>query len=123
MRKQKSHHPFKALKSFRYAFWGLGHALKNELNFRIEVGIVFFTSICGFYFNITKTDWLILIIMMGFLLASEVLNTLIEEFIDFLVEEHHESAKIIKDLSAAFVFIYAITYSVVFSLVFYEYIL
>ena len=40
---------------------------------------------------------------MGLLLSAEMINTLVEEFIDNLIKDEHEGAKIIKDVAAGFV--------------------
>ncbi len=48
-------------------------------------------------------EWSLIVISLGFLLAAEMVNTVVEEFIDHLIKEYHEGARIIKDLSAGFV--------------------
>lgn len=114
----RSNHPLRRIKSFRYAFEGLFHALINEANFRVQVVIVILSIIAGVYFNITVAEWAVLTLSMGFLLMAEMINTVVEEFIDHIIKEESQVAKIIKDLGAGFVLVAAITALIILSLVF-----
>lgn len=117
----KSHHPRRRAESFKYAFSGVIHALLNEPNFRIQVVIVIFSTILGFYFSIGTTEWGLLILTMGLLLFAEMVNTVVEEFMDYLIPDRNNGAKIIKDLSAGFVLIMAFTSLAILFLIFGKY--
>jgi diacylglycerol kinase len=97
----KANHPVRQIKSFKYAFEGLFHAIMTEPNFRIQVMITLTSVILGKIFKITRTEWSILVISIGLLLIVEIINTVIEEIMDQLFKEKREGVKIIKDLSAA----------------------
>lgn len=114
----KSHHPIRHAKSFKYAFEGIFHALVNEANFRVQVAFTFVVILSGFHFKISNTEWAILVLSTGFLLSAEMVNTVVEEFIDNLIKDYNEAAKIIKDLSAGFVLTAAITTLVITALIF-----
>lgn len=114
----KNHHPVRHVKSVKYAFSGIVHALLNEANFRVQVVIVSISLALGMHFKISNVEWGLLIISMGSLLAAELLNTVVEVFIDHLIQGYSDIVKIIKDLSAGFVLITAITSGVIFILVF-----
>ena len=105
----KSHHPVRHVKSFKYAFEGFFHAVINEPNFRIQIIIVALSIYFGKKFEITNTEWGLLTIVLGFLLAAEIMNTVIEEVMDNFMKEENGVVKIIKDLSAGFVLITSIT--------------
>jgi diacylglycerol kinase (ATP) len=47
-----------------------------------------------------------------------MINTVVEEFIDQLIKEYHEGAKVIKDMSAGFVLITAVTTLIILFLIF-----
>jgi undecaprenol kinase len=117
----KAHHPRRHAKSFKYAFSGLFHTLVNEPNFRIQLLIVAALVFLGFRYGISSIEWAILTISMGILLSAEMINTVVENFIDALITEEHEAAKLIKDISAGFVLIAAIINLVVFYLIFAAY--
>ena len=114
----KAHHPVRHIKSFKYAFQGIFHALINEPNFRIQLFAATVSAMLGFFYKISTTEWSILIISMGLLLMAELVNTVVEEFIDVLIKEYHEGAKVIKDMSAGFVLITAAVAAINLGLIF-----
>ena len=97
----KVNHPVRQIKSFKYAFEGLFHAIMTEPNFRIQCLITLTSVILWKIFKITRTEWSILITSVGVLMIVEIINTVIEEIMDQLFKEKKEGVKIIKDLSAA----------------------
>lgn len=54
----------------------------------------------GFYFNISTTEWLSQMIVIGLVLVAESLNTGIEKLSDFIHPDYHEKIGFIKDVSA-----------------------
>lgn len=62
----------------------------------------------GFYFNVKTTEWLFLIFAIALVLVSEIVNTSIEEIVNFISPEFNKQAGRIKDLGAAFVMMAAI---------------
>lgn len=75
----------------------------------------------GAHFNFTNTEWALLILSMGLLLMAEVLNTVVEDTIDFFIKDFDEGVKVIKDLSAGFVLITAVTALIILILIFWPY--
>jgi diacylglycerol kinase len=116
----KSHHPIRHARSFSYAFSGILHAIINEANFRVQIFITIIAIVLGIYYKISTIEWSVLVLSLGFLLSAELINTTVEEFVDHLVQEHHEGARVIKDLSAGYVLTAAITTLIVMILVFLE---
>jgi len=114
----QSHHPIRHVKSFKHAFQGLFHALINEPNFRVQLVIVSLAVYFGKKFEITNTEWSILTISLGLLLTAEIVNTVVEELMDHFVKEEDPIVKIIKDLSAGFVLISAISTALILFLTF-----
>jgi diacylglycerol kinase (ATP) len=117
----KSHHPVKHLKSFKYAFSGILHSLYHEANFRVQILLTVVSIFAGFYFKISTTEWSVLIIAFGSLLSAEVLNTSIENFIDFLIPKKSEIVRIVKDLAAGFVLINAVSCGLILLIIFGKY--
>lgn len=114
----KSHHPIRHARSFKHAFEGIFHALLNEANFRVQIVIVILAVIFGKLFKISNVEWAIVTMSMGLLLASELINTTVEEIMDHFVKHDNRVAKVIKDLSAGFVLINAIGALIIFYLIF-----
>lgn len=106
------------MNSFKHAFRGIFHAVTNEANFRIQIAIASVGVIAGIYYKISYFEWIAIVLVSGMLLSAELINTAIEEFIDHLIHEHHEGARIIKDLSAGYVLTVSICALAVFLLVF-----
>lgn len=114
----KSHHPIKHIKSFKFAFDGIFHTLYHEANFRVQIFLTFISVFLGFHFNISPAEWSVLIISFSMLLSAEILNTAIENLIDFVVPKKSSIVKIIKDLSAGFVLINALSFLVINLIIF-----
>ena len=97
------------LKSVGYAFKGAIYLLKTESSIKIQFVIAIVVTIAGFYFHISRTEWLFQIGFIGLVMSIEGVNTAIEYVADFIHPEHHESIGRIKDISAGAVFIASVT--------------
>ena len=94
--------------SFTYPIKGLRYAYRNEQNLAVDVGIALVVVIAGFIFKVSVTEWALLALTIGLVIACELINTAIEAVVDLVTEEYHPLAKVAKDTSAAAVFIFAI---------------
>lgn len=119
----KSHHPVKHLKSFKYAFSGILHTLLHEANFRLQILVTAIAVGAGLYFQINATEWSVLIIAFASLLSAEVLNTSIENFINFMIPRKSEVVRIVKDLAAGFVLINALACLAILFIIFGKYLI
>lgn len=107
--------------SFKYAFEGLVAALKEEPNLKFHFLAGFLAVLIGFLLDISRQDWMIIIILIGFVIAIELTNTAIEAVVDHVIQTNHQGAKLAKDISAAAVLIAAITASIIGFLIFIPY--
>src|SRR5690606_7767380 len=103
----------KRLRSFKFALEGLKTVLREEHNARIHFGIAFFVIVFGLILHINVLEWLFLVIAIGFVIASEIINSAIEHIADFIHPDKNDKIKIIKDISASAVLIASITALVV----------
>ena len=108
----------KRIKSFSYAFNGLLILFKEEHNARIHLFGAIVTTAAGFYFEISKYEWLALILVIGLVITLEIINSAIEGIADFISPNYHEMIKKIKDLGAAAVLTGAITAMIIGGLIF-----
>lgn len=92
------------LKSIGYAFKGAFYLLKTESSIKLQFIIAVLVTVAGFYFDISKTEWLFQIGFIGLVMSIEGLNTAIEYMADFIHPEHHQSIGRIKDIAAGAVF-------------------
>ena len=106
------------LKSVRYAFKGMLILIRTEASIKIQLCIALIVIIAGYYFNISKTEWLFQIAMIGLVMSIEGINTAIEYIADFVHPEHHEKIGLIKDVAAGAVFIASIVATVIAGIIY-----
>ncbi|MBQ8889495.1 MAG: diacylglycerol kinase family protein [Bacteroidaceae bacterium] len=111
----------KRIKSFGYAFKGIGSLLKKEHNAWIHCSAIVLVTIAGFYFGITPTEWCIVVLCFGIVLAAEGFNTAIERLVDLVSPDYHPIAGDVKDVAAGAVLICAIAAAIVGFIVFLPY--
>lgn len=95
--------------SFKYAFKGLYITAKEETNFRIHLIAAVTTAVFGFIYQISAYEWLILVLVIGFVLVAELFNTAVERIADFVSPGFNENIGRIKDICAGFVLVSALT--------------
>ena len=98
----------KRLISFKYAINGINYVLKTQHNFRIHIVAAITAIILGFILNITKTEWIAIILVISIVLALEIINSAIEMIVDLISPEIQKKAGLIKDMAAGAVLIASI---------------
>ncbi len=88
-------------KSFSYALRGLRYAMANEKNFQSELVIALLVVAAMIYFQVTRAESIILILIIMTVLLAELMNTVMERIVDILKPRIHPYARLIKDLMAA----------------------
>lgn len=106
------------LKSFYYAFQGIKVNILTERNLAIHFLVMLLVIVCGFVFKISVTEWLICILLFGFVITLELMNTAIETAIDICMPEINPKAKLAKDTSAGAVLVVAIVAVVIGIIIF-----
>lgn len=99
----------KRIKSFEYAFNGLRILWKEEHNSRIHLFIALLVIAMGFFLEVSSLEWMALIFCIGFVITTEIINSCMENTMDFISKEKHDSIKKVKDLAAASVLISSLT--------------
>ncbi|MBF8250250.1 MAG: diacylglycerol kinase [Candidatus Levybacteria bacterium] len=94
--------------SFKYAFEGLWHALKNNRNLRIDFVAATIVIILSIIFHINPYEKGVLGITILLVICSEMINTSLEEMVNLITSEHRKEAKIAKDVAAGMVLIAAV---------------
>lgn len=97
------------LKSLNFALIGALKLIRTEHSIMAQISIGIIMTIAGFYFGISKTDWLFQTMAIGLVLSVEGLNTAVEKIADFIHPEYHEKIGFIKDIAAGAVFFAGIT--------------
>jgi len=96
------------LKSFKYAIHGAYKLITTEHSVMVQFSLGILLTIAGFYFNISKTDWLFQTLAIGLVLSIEGLNTAVEKIADFIHPSFHDKIGFIKDIAAGAVFFAAV---------------
>lgn len=96
------------LRSFPFAFAGIGHLLRTQGNAQIHVAAGSVAIALGFLFNIDRGEWLALALTITLVLAAEGVNTAVEAVVDLVTPGFHPLAKIAKDVAAGTVLLTAI---------------
>lgn len=106
------------IKSFYYAFQGIKVNILTERNLAIHFLAMLLVIVCGFIFKISVTEWLICILLFGFVITLELMNTAIETAIDICMPEINPKAKLAKDTSAGAVLVVTIVAVVIGIIIF-----
>ncbi len=99
---------WKRLHSFKYAFEGLKEFFRKEHNAWIHLSATITVIILAIVLRIAALEIIVLVITIGSVWTTELINTAIEKTIDLISLEKRKEIKWIKDLAAAAVFVTAI---------------
>ena len=94
--------------SFRYAFNGIRDAFSGERNIKIMLANFLGMVVVGFWLHFDMIAWTVLVLTSGCTLAAELLNTAIEEIVDFVCPYMDERAGRAKDIASGAVLILSI---------------
>ena len=120
--KVKVYGPMRFLKSIKYSLDGLVHAYRYEQSLWIHGFATLLAIILGIIFQIRLSEWAIIFIALGIILALELINTAIEHTVDMVTKEFHPLAKKAKDCGSAASFVIAVLAIIVVLYIFASYI-
>lgn len=104
------------LERVRFAWHGWLHFFSTETNGRIQAVVALLVVACGFFFEITRAEWMWVLLCIGLVTGLEMVNTAIETLANRLHPERHPDIKIVKDVAAGAV-LWASVMSVVIGLI------
>lgn len=96
------------LKGILYAFKGGIELLRTEASIQVQFILAILITIAGFYFDISRYEWIAQVLCIGLVMGLEGLNTAIEEIADFVHPEQHPTIGKLKDFAAGAVGIAAL---------------
>ena len=106
---------------FRYAFTGLRLAWTKGINFKVQVLFAFLVLASGWLLRLSSMEFVIILLVITCVLATETFNTALEELCDKFQPSHDPHIARIKDLSAAAVLLTSIGAAVIGALIFIPY--
>lgn len=93
---------------FQPAFNGLLQGFKDA-GIRTQIILACLAFAAGFVLRLSAMEWVAVIICMGLVISSEILNTCIEKVCDLYTTENDERIRVIKDLAAGAVLVSALS--------------
>jgi len=94
---EAGYHP---LRKIRTVFSGLRYAVLYDWSVTYKLVLSGVVLILAFAAR-AWVDFLLILVVTGFVLVAEILNSAIEALCDFVETRHNEKIKIIKDIAAA----------------------
>ncbi|MFT4444616.1 diacylglycerol kinase family protein [Parvimonas sp. G1967] len=106
------------MESFFCAFKGIIYIFKTERNFRFHIMFSVLVLLCSLIFNLSYVELSVILIMIAVVLTLEIINTIIENIMDFLCKDYNLNIKIIKDMASSAVLVSAFISIIVGLLIF-----
>lgn len=110
-------------RSFRHARHGLYLAVANENSFRIHLAVAVAVVLLLLALRVTPVEAAIIIFLISSILSLELVNTVVERFVDLLEPRIHPYAGLVKDFLAAAVLITSVSAAIIGALIFWPYLL
>ncbi len=100
---------------------GIRSTWREETNFRIELLSGFGIIMLATYLHFSKLEWIIILACIGAVLASEMVNTAIEDLCDRVESSFDPVIGKIKDVMGGFVLLVSITSAIIGLIIFSNY--
>jgi diacylglycerol kinase len=95
----------KHLAGYPHAFRGIGLAFRYENNMIFHLAAAMAVVLVNYLLEVSRTEWLITLILIGLAWMAEIFNTAIEKLADRVNPEHDPLIGHVKDLSAGAVMV------------------
>ena len=113
----------KQLKSFTFAWKGILTCGGHEQNITFHLIAAIIVLAAGFCFGISRTEWMVVMLCIGTVIAAELFNSAIERLVDMVSPEWEKTAGEVKDIAAGAVLLTAIAAAIVGIIVFLPYVI
>jgi diacylglycerol kinase (ATP) len=95
------------LRSFRFAFAGWWYVIRTQRNAWIHAVISLAVLGVSAWLHLSMLEWAVIVLTIAMVWTAEFLNTALEAVVDLASPQHHQLAKVGKDVGAAAVLIAA----------------
>lgn len=107
------------LSSLEFAIQGLRTVFKEERNMRKHCRVAILVILLGFFFHLSISEWLWILLVVFLVIVMEIINTTVENIVDLVTNYHfHPLAKKAKDMAAGAVLFTALLAVIVGSFIF-----
>jgi len=121
--KQKHRRKKNIFLSFKNAWTGMRTVLIQEPTFKYMMAVALLVVLVMLYFPTSRTEKAVLLVMIFCVLGLELINSVMERFLDFLQPDHDPAVKTIKDLLSAFVLLTAVGSVIIGLLIFWPHLI
>ena len=87
------------------AFSGIFQSLKKETHLKLHFITAALVIGLGFWFNVSKTNWIIILLCITLVICLEMFNSALEKLCDIIMPEQNPKIKYIKDVAAGAVLV------------------
>lgn len=113
----------KQMRSFKFAWKGIMTCAGHEQNITFHLIVAILVVVAGFVFDITKAEWVAVVICIGMVITAELFNSSIERLVDMVSPQWQKIAGEVKDIAAGAVLVTAVAAAIVGIIVFLPYLL
>jgi diacylglycerol kinase len=111
----------KHIASYIYAFRGIWLAFRYEHNMIFHLAAAIAVLAVNFLLHVTRTEWLITLMLIGLAWTAEIFNTAIEKLADRVSRDHDPLIGQVKDLSAGAVLVISFVAAVCAAIIYLPY--
>lgn len=107
------------IKSVYYSVMGAYRLITTEHSIMVQFSLGILVTVAGFYFHISREEWMMQTLAIGFVMAIEGANTAVEKLCDFINPGFNEKIGFIKDIASGAVFFAAMAAVAVGAIIYY----
>jgi len=108
----------KIISRFRHAVRGLGNSLARDHSVILHFVTAFVILILGVITCISSFEWIVILLIIGMVIGTELINSALEGFMDHIHPEKHDRVKEAKDTAAAAVLVVSVIAALVGLIIF-----
>jgi diacylglycerol kinase len=110
-------------KSFTYAWKGVRIVFRSEQNFRIQLGVGVLVMVAALWLALPLWRIVVLVMIITFVLALELVNSVLERMTDAFHPRIHQTVEEMKDIMAAIVLLASVGAGALGVVLFWPYVL
>lgn len=110
----------KQLKSFGCALRGIGRTILSQSHMRFHIVATIYVIVFSFFYSFSAAQIALLAILIGLVMAFEILNTCLEELCNFVADRYEPVVRTVKDGAAGAVLVMSLAAVIVAFVFFFD---
>lgn len=111
------------IKSLQYALRGIRYVYMHEQNIRLQTAVAVLVCVLGYLVELRQSEWVVVLLLIALVIMAEVLNSVMERFIDIVKPRYERQVQVVKDMLAAMVMLAAITSLIIGTVIFWPHVI